>query len=263
MTTVSLVFPPDSKPRQFHFQRSEKIWLHSWKCHSLLFFVNKLTPPLSYFCTHEMGWRCQDIFATSLNSLWFHFIPPVSWYFAFKSQFFGFDLLRSTILLAVPVFEDFKSKSWSFCKKKHWKESSQGSMCCPTGDTSLIWATFSQRNLWQLKMTTIVTNLWSPKIQNHRRYWVEISGPDNLVPDIASDQTKNHLLLPFCGSIFQRPGWQRSENLKWKRPALLYKAHRVYKKQYSVVTEKKGTRHHMTCVWDLHTTSGGPFSQQP
>ena len=77
-------------------------------------------------------------------------------------------------------------------------------MCCPTGDTSLIWATFSQRNLWQLKMTTIVTNLWSPKIQNHRRYWVEISGPDNLVPDIASGQTKNHLLLPF--SIFQRRG---------------------------------------------------------
>ena len=67
-----------------------------------LFFVNKLTPPLSYFCTHEMGWRCQDIFAASprapLNSLWFHFIPPVSWYFALESQFFGFDLLRSMIL---------------------------------------------------------------------------------------------------------------------------------------------------------------------
>ena len=98
----SLVFLAGSKPRQFHFQRSEKSSLRSWKCHSLLFFVNKLTPPLSYFCTHEMGWRCQDIFAASprapLNSLWFHFIPPVSWYFALESQFFGFDLLRSMIL---------------------------------------------------------------------------------------------------------------------------------------------------------------------
>ena len=208
LTTVLLVFPPDSNPRQFHFQRSEKILLHSWKCHSLLFFVNKLTPPLSYFCTHEMGWRCQDIFAASptapLNSLWFHFIPPVSWYFALESWIFGFDLLRSMILLAVPVFEDFKSKSWSFCKKKHWKESSQGSLCCPTDDTSLIWATFSQRNLWQLKMTKIVTNLWSPKIQNHRRYWVEISGPDNLVPDIASGQEPRTIC--FCRSQYFRGG---------------------------------------------------------
>ena len=121
----SLVFPAGSKPRQFHFQRSEKSSLRSWKCHSLLFFVNKLTPPLSYFCTHEMGWRCQDIFAASprapLNSLWFHFIPPVSWYFALESWIFGFDLLRSIILLAVPVFEDFKSKS-CICKKNlKWK----------------------------------------------------------------------------------------------------------------------------------------------
>ena len=90
-----------------------------------LFFVNKLTPPLSYFCTHELGWRCQDIFAASptapLNSLWFHFIPPVSWYFALESWIFGFDLLRSMILLAVPVFEDFKSKSCCICKKNTLK----------------------------------------------------------------------------------------------------------------------------------------------
>ena len=88
-----------------------------------------------------------------------------------------------------------------FVKKTHWKESSQGSMCCPTGDTSLIWATFSQRSLWQLKMTTIVTNLWSPKIQNHRRYWVEISGPNNLVPDIASGQEPRTIC--FCCSAAQ------------------------------------------------------------
>ena len=96
--------------------------------------------------------------------------------------------------------EDFKSKSCCICKK-NWKESSKGSMCCPTGDTSLIWATFSQRNLWQLKMTKIVTNLWSPKIQNHRRYWVEISGPDNLVPDIASGQEPRTIC--FCCSAAQ------------------------------------------------------------
>ena len=253
----SLVFPAGSRLRQFHFQRSEKSSLRSWKCHSLLFFVNKLTPPLSYFCTHEMGWRCQDIFAASprapLNSLWFHFIPPVSWYFALESWIFGFDLLRSmkTSRASLVVFV-----------KKHWKESSQASMCCPTGDTSLIWATFSQRNLWQLKMTKIVTNLWSPKIQNHRRYWVEISGPDNLVPDIASGQTKNHLLLPFCSSIFQRRGDRDRKIWNGRDPPCCIRRP-VYKKQYSVVTEKKGTQHHMTCVWDLHTTSGGPFSQQP
>ena len=57
---------------------------------------------------------------------------------------------------------------------------------------------------------------------------------------------------PFAFAVLRlnisEAGWQRSENLKWKRPALLYKARPVYKKQYSVVTEKKGTRHHMTCV---------------
>ena len=40
--------------------------------------------------------------------------------------------------------------------------------------------------------------------------------------------------------------WQRSENLKWKRPALLYKATHVYTMQYTGATHERTIRHHVT-----------------
>ena len=170
----------------------------SWHLHSRIFartrwgedvkiFLLPLRQPLWTLCDFTSSHLCLDILLWKVNYLVLTFY--VQW-----SCWLCLSLKTSRASLVV------------FVKKTHWKESSQGSLCCPTGDTSLIWATFSQRNLWQLKMTKIVTNLWSPKIQNHRRYWVEISGPDNLVPDVASGQTKNHLLFPFCRSQYFRGG---------------------------------------------------------
>ena len=218
----SLVFPAGSKPRQFHCQRSEKISLRSWKCHSLLFFVNKLTPPLSYFCTHEMGWRCQDIFDASvtapLNSLWFHFIPPVSWYFALESLVSTFYVQWSCWLC-----QSSKTSRASLVVfvKKTLKGKFAGKHVLPHR-----WHFFNLGDVLTKKPVTTQDDedCYKSLVSKNTK-----SSP-LLSRDLRPGQSCSRYRVwpnqePFAFAVLRlnisEAGWQRSENLKWKRPALL------------------------------------------
>ena len=139
-------------------------------------------------------------------------------------------------------------------------------MCCFPGDTSLIWATSSQRNLWHLKMTKIVTNLWSPfKNTKSCRHWVQIWGRTAKILFQISSPNQGSFAFAFRPLNISEAVWQRSENLKWKRPTLLYKATHVYTMQCNALEQQRKEAYdtRWPCIWQPYHTMSGPFSPQP
>ena len=111
------------------------------------------------------------------------------------------SILKGSCLGKPSFVHDLILEMWVLILRNWW-ESLQRNICLlPPDDTSLIWATPSQRNLWHLKMTKIVTNLWSPKNTWSCRHWVQIWGLDTakILFQISRYwvQTKDRRLLLF------------------------------------------------------------------
>ena len=130
----------------------------------------------------------------------------------------------------------------------------QKHMCCLPADTSLIWATSSQRNLWHLKMTKIVTNLWSPL----KKYKIMLPLSPDLGPGQPKScfryrvQTKDLWLLLFGCSIFQRRCDRDRRIWNGRDPPSCIRQP-VYTRCYTMEQHRKTPYDTMwPCIWDPH-----------
>ena len=148
----------------------------------------------------------------------------------------------------------FSQMIWIFIFDEKKKVCTETYMCCLPADTSLIWATSSQRNLWHLKMTKIVTNLWSPL----KKYKIMLPLSPDLGPGQPKScfryrvQTKDLWLLLFGCSIFQRRCDRDRRIWNGRDPPSCIRQP-VYTRCYTIEQQRKTPYDTMwPCIWDPH-----------
>ena len=97
------------------------------------------------------------------------------------------------------------------------------------------------------------------------RHWVQIWSRTAKILFQISGPNQGSFAFAFRPLNISEAVWQRSENLKWKRPTLLYKATHVYTMQCNALEQQRKEPYDTMwpCIWQPYHTMSGPFSPQP
>ena len=88
------------------------------------------------------------------------------------------------------------------------------------------------------------------------RHWVQIWSRTAKILFQISGPNQGSFAFAFRPLNISEAVWQRSENLKWKRPTLLYKATHVYTMQCNALEQQRKEPYDTMwpCIWGSHTT---------